>query len=91
MRESVAELSPRRPGEVEVGSTAAVRLIRIAVVVPCYNEETQIGIVIETMPDFIDKIVVVDDKSRDRTSEGSPGYTASSRSTAACPPMTAYS
>lgn len=42
---------------------------KIGVVVPCYNEETQIGIVIETMPDFIDKIVVVDDKSRDRTSE----------------------
>jgi glycosyltransferase involved in cell wall biosynthesis len=41
---------------------------RIAVVVPAYNEETQIGAVIETMPDFVDRIVVVDDCSRDGTS-----------------------
>ncbi|RKX58161.1 MAG: glycosyltransferase family 2 protein [Thermodesulfobacteriota bacterium] len=39
----------------------------IVVVVPAYNEETQIGKVIETMPDFVDKIVVVDDKSSDNT------------------------
>ncbi len=37
------------------------------VVVPCYNEETQIGKVIDTMPDFIDKIVIVDDSSTDDT------------------------
>lgn len=41
----------------------------IAVVVPCYNEEEQIGRVIETMPDFVDKIVVVNDLSSDKTSE----------------------
>lgn len=41
----------------------------IAVVVPCYNEEKQIGMVIETMPDFVDKIVIVNDKSKDRTEE----------------------
>lgn len=41
----------------------------IAVVVPCYNEETQIGIVIDTMPDFVDRIVVVNDCSKDRTAE----------------------
>lgn len=39
----------------------------IAVVVPAYNEETQIGMVIETMPDFVDKIVIVDDCSSDKT------------------------
>ncbi len=39
----------------------------IAVVVPAYNEESQIGIVIETMPDFVDRIVIVDDNSSDRT------------------------
>jgi len=39
----------------------------IVVVVPAYNEGTQIGKVIETMPDFVDKIVVVDDKSLDNT------------------------
>ncbi len=41
----------------------------IAVVIPCYNEETQIGNVIQTMPDFIDKMIVVDDKSSDQTVE----------------------
>ena len=37
--------------------------------VPCYNEETQIGKVISTMPDIVDHIVIVNDKSPDRTSE----------------------
>jgi len=39
----------------------------IGVVVPAYNEETQISGVISTMPDFVDKIIVVDDKSPDHT------------------------
>jgi glycosyltransferase involved in cell wall biosynthesis len=39
----------------------------IAVVVPAYNEETQIGKVLDTMPDFIDKIIVIDDLSKDAT------------------------
>jgi len=41
----------------------------ICVVVPAHNEETQIGKVIETMPDYVDKIVVVDDTSTDKTVE----------------------
>lgn len=41
----------------------------IGVVVPCYNEETQIEKVLATMPDFVDQIIVVDDVSKDRTSE----------------------
>ena len=41
----------------------------ICVVVPAYNEETQIGKVIDTMPEFVDRIVVVDDSSRDKTVE----------------------
>jgi glycosyltransferase involved in cell wall biosynthesis len=40
---------------------------RIGVVVPAHNEEQLIGRVIETMPDFVDKIVVVDDCSTDGT------------------------
>ncbi|GAB4148964.1 MAG: hypothetical protein Fur0021_09490 [Candidatus Promineifilaceae bacterium] len=40
---------------------------RIAVVVPAFNEETLIGVTIDTMPDFVDDIVVVDDCSRDQT------------------------
>lgn len=39
----------------------------IAVVVPAHNEERQITRVIETMPDLIDRIVVVDDASQDDT------------------------
>jgi len=39
----------------------------IAVVVPCYNEETQIAQVLSTMPGFVDCIIVVDDKSTDGT------------------------
>ena len=41
----------------------------IAVVVPCFNEAKQVGKVLETMPAWVDKIVVVDDKSRDQTVE----------------------
>lgn len=39
----------------------------IGVVVPVYNEEKLIRRVIETMPSFVDKIVVVDDCSTDNT------------------------
>jgi glycosyltransferase involved in cell wall biosynthesis len=39
----------------------------VAVVVPAYNEETQIGQVLETMPDFVDRIIVVNDRSSDNT------------------------
>ncbi len=46
----------------------------IAVVVPAYNEEKQIGMVIETMPDFVDRIIVVNDNSNDRTAKVVNGY-----------------
>jgi glycosyltransferase involved in cell wall biosynthesis len=39
----------------------------IAVVVPAYNEEKQIRQVLETMPDFVDRIIVVNDCSTDHT------------------------
>ncbi len=41
----------------------------ISVVIPCYNEEIQIQKVIETMPEYIDKIVIIDDLSKDQTVE----------------------
>jgi glycosyltransferase involved in cell wall biosynthesis len=41
----------------------------ICVVVPAYNEATQIGKVIETMPDFVDQVFIVDDASKDKTVE----------------------
>ncbi len=40
----------------------------VAVVVPCYKEEHQIGKVISTMPALVDRIVVIDDCSPDNTS-----------------------
>jgi len=39
----------------------------VCVVVPAHNEETQIARVFETMPDYVDFIIVVDDKSSDST------------------------
>lgn len=41
---------------------------QICVVVPAYNEANQIELVIETMPNFVDAIVVIDDASIDETS-----------------------
>ena len=42
---------------------------KVAVVVPAYNEELLISKVITTMPDFVDKIIIVDDCSSDNTSK----------------------
>ena len=42
---------------------------RIGVVVPAYKEQRLIGKVISTMPDFVDCIYIVDDKSPDATSD----------------------
>lgn len=41
----------------------------VAAVVPAYKEEAHIATVITTMPDYVDRIVVVDDCSPDSTSE----------------------
>jgi glycosyltransferase involved in cell wall biosynthesis len=40
---------------------------RVGVVIPAYNEEVLIGRVIETMPEFVDCMYVVDDCSKDDT------------------------
>lgn len=42
---------------------------RIAAVVPAHNEEALIATVINTMPEYVDHIIVIDDCSSDRTSE----------------------
>jgi len=41
----------------------------IVVVIPAYNEEAQIAKVIETMPEYVDRMVVIDDHSSDGTAE----------------------
>jgi glycosyltransferase involved in cell wall biosynthesis len=46
----------------------------VAVVVPAYNEEKLIGKVIETIPDYVDYLVIVDDLSKDQTIEVVNGY-----------------
>ncbi|BHH82927.1 glycosyltransferase family 2 protein [Desulforhopalus sp. 52FAK] len=40
---------------------------KIAIVIPAYNEEKLIGKVVETIPDFVDYIIIVDDSSTDDT------------------------
>jgi glycosyltransferase involved in cell wall biosynthesis len=41
---------------------------KIGVVVPAFNEEKRIAQVLETIPAFVDRVLVVDDNSRDGTS-----------------------
>jgi glycosyltransferase involved in cell wall biosynthesis len=42
---------------------------RVAVVVPAHNEEKLIGETVRTIPEFVDRIYIVDDRSTDNTVE----------------------
>ena len=46
----------------------------ICIVIPAYNEEKLIGRVISTLPDWVDWIVAIDDKSQDKTSQVVESY-----------------
>ena len=41
----------------------------LCVVIPVFNESSQIEKVIESLPDYVDRIVVVDDASTDDTGD----------------------
>ena len=41
----------------------------IAVIVPAYNEELLLPITINSMPDYVDHIIIINDCSDDRTKE----------------------
>lgn len=50
---------------------------KIAVVVPAHNEERLIGQVIDTMPSYVDRIIIVDDVSTDDTYKVAKSHTDS--------------
>ena len=43
------------------------RGLDVAVVIPAFNEERHIAQTVRTVPDFVDRVIVVDDASRDAT------------------------
>ncbi len=45
------------------------RGLKISVVIPCYNEEEGVQLVIKSLPDCVDEVVVVDNNCTDRTAE----------------------
>ncbi len=49
---------------------------KITVVIPCLNEEQGIEQILRRMPEYVDQVIVVDNGSRDRTSEVAQGYGA---------------
>ncbi|MBW2528162.1 MAG: glycosyltransferase family 2 protein [Deltaproteobacteria bacterium] len=51
---------------------------RIAVVVPAHDEEPWLAEVLDTLPDFVDLVVVVDDGSRDGTARVATSWGAAS-------------
>lgn len=45
------------------------RVLRVAVVVPAYNEERAIGDMLAALPELVDNVIVVDDASTDTTAK----------------------
>lgn len=43
------------------------RDLKVATILPCFNEEKLIEKTVKTIPDFVDKVIIIDDKSTDET------------------------
>jgi glycosyltransferase involved in cell wall biosynthesis len=48
----------------------------VAVVIPAFNEELLIGKVLQAIPNFVDKVIVIDDGSTDRTVDVAKSHNA---------------
>lgn len=59
----------KSPLALHLGDQTMLHDKTIAVVVPAYNVAALIGTVLDTMPDFVDRVYVVDDHSTDRTAD----------------------
>lgn len=55
------------------------RHLRVAVVIPAYNEERAIEDAVTTVPDFVDVVIVVDDASTDATAARAATASAAAR------------
>ena len=49
---------------------------KISVVIPCFNEEEGIALVIPSLPDSVDEVIIVDNNSTDQTAEVAEGLGA---------------
>ncbi len=60
-----------KPDEADIDPEvlSVLKNAKIAIVVPAYNEEVNLALVIDTIPDYCDRIIVVDDLSTDTTTE----------------------
>lgn len=57
---------------------------RIGVVVPAYNEEKLLGRTLSTIPEYVDRVYVVDDCSTDKTGEIAAEFAADPKSKFVC-------
>jgi glycosyltransferase involved in cell wall biosynthesis len=69
MRTETAAKSLDVAAWMRIVHTAMYRSLRVAVVIPAYNEARAIGATVAGVPEFVDEVIVVDDASHDDTSE----------------------
>ena len=61
----------KKPANSEIPATllSALNRVKIGVVIPCFNEEKNVLTVINTLPDYVDFAVVVDDRAQTKRSK----------------------